>query len=56
LRHLYHAGEILASQIHSLHNLHFYHRLMEKLRAAIREQRLDDFVLEFRIQEPKAGI
>jgi queuine tRNA-ribosyltransferase len=51
LRHLYHAGEILASQLHSLHNLHFYHRLMEKLRAAIREQRLHDLVSEFRVPE-----
>lgn len=41
LRHLYHAGEILASQLHSLHNLYFYHRLMERMRAAIKEGRPD---------------
>jgi queuine tRNA-ribosyltransferase len=36
LRHLYMAGEILSSQLNSLHNLYFYHRLMDKCREAIR--------------------
>ena len=36
LRHLYTAGEILSSQLNSLHNLYFYHRLMDKCREAIR--------------------
>jgi queuine tRNA-ribosyltransferase len=36
LRHLYMAGEILSSQLNSLHNLYFYHRLMERCREAIR--------------------
>ena len=36
LRHLYRAGEILSSQLNSLHNLYFYHRLMDKCREAIR--------------------
>jgi queuine tRNA-ribosyltransferase len=40
LRHLFVAGEILASQLNSLHNLYFYHRLMENCRTAIRERRL----------------
>jgi queuine tRNA-ribosyltransferase len=35
LRHLFMAGEILASQLNSLHNLYFYHRLMESCRAAL---------------------
>jgi len=39
LRHLYMAGEILSSQLNSLHNLYFYHRLMDKCRQAIREDR-----------------
>jgi tRNA-guanine family transglycosylase len=30
------AGEILSSQLNSLHNLYFYHRLMDKCREAIR--------------------
>ncbi|MGH9819704.1 MAG: tRNA-guanine transglycosylase, partial [Pyrinomonadaceae bacterium] len=35
LRHIYVAGEILSSQLNSLHNLYFYHRLMERCREAI---------------------
>ena len=41
LRHLYVAGEILSSQLNSLHNLYFYHRLMERCRQAIRQERTD---------------
>ena len=41
LRHLYVAGEILSSQLNSLHNLYFYHRLMERCREAIRQERTD---------------
>lgn len=37
LRHLYLAREILAAQLNTLHNLRFYQRLMERLRASIRE-------------------
>ncbi|MGH7871652.1 MAG: tRNA guanosine(34) transglycosylase Tgt [Candidatus Binatia bacterium] len=36
LRHLYMAGEILSAQLNTLHNLYFYHRLMDKCREAIR--------------------
>ena len=38
LRHLFLAGEILSSQLNTLHNLYFYHRLMERCRNAIREE------------------
>jgi queuine tRNA-ribosyltransferase len=41
LRHLYVAGEILSSQLNSLHNLYFYHRLMERCREAIRREHTD---------------
>ncbi len=37
LRHLFMAGEILSSQLNTLHNLYFYHRLVEKCRSAIGE-------------------
>jgi len=49
LRHLYLAGEILAARLHTIHNLHFYHRLMERLRAAIREGKWPDDA-EFKMQ------
>jgi queuine tRNA-ribosyltransferase len=39
LRHLYLAGEILSAELNSLHNLYFYHQLMDKCREAIREGR-----------------
>jgi queuine tRNA-ribosyltransferase len=41
LRHLFMAGEILASQLNSLHNLYFYHRLLECCREALRAGRAD---------------
>jgi queuine tRNA-ribosyltransferase len=41
LRHLYMAGEILSSQLNSLHNLYFYHRLMKRCREMIRDDRTD---------------
>jgi len=41
LRHLYMAGEILSAQLNTLHNLYFYHRLMEQCREAIRADRAD---------------
>ena len=41
LRHLFMAGEMLSAQLNSLHNLYFYHRLMDKCREAIRDGRAD---------------
>jgi queuine tRNA-ribosyltransferase len=41
LRHIYLAGEILAAYLHTLHNLYFYHRLMERMREAIKEERTE---------------
>ncbi len=46
IRHLIKAGEILAAQLITLHNLRFTYRLMEGIRSAIREDRLDDYRLE----------
>jgi tRNA-guanine family transglycosylase len=36
------AGEILSSQLNSLHNLYFYHGLMKRCREMIRND-LSDF-------------
>lgn len=47
LRHLDRCGEILASQLATIHNLFHYQQLMAGLRAAISEQRLDAFVTAF---------
>lgn len=47
LHHLDRCGEILAAQLHTIHNLHFYQNLMAELREAIRAGRLEDYVAEF---------
>ncbi|WP_170309530.1 tRNA guanosine(34) transglycosylase Tgt [Litorilituus lipolyticus] len=47
LHHLDKCKEILGSQLNTLHNLHFYQRVMQGLRDAIEQGKLDDFVEEF---------
>ncbi|HEY5973550.1 MAG TPA: tRNA guanosine(34) transglycosylase Tgt [Geobacteraceae bacterium] len=47
LRHLYRAGEILASRLNTWHNLHYYLTLMAAARQAIRENRFVAFRQEF---------
>ncbi len=39
LRHLFLSGEILGSRLNTIHNLHFYMKLMEKSREAIAQGR-----------------
>jgi queuine tRNA-ribosyltransferase len=48
LRHLYLAGEILGARLQSLHNLHFYHRLMAELRQAICGGGIESWEQQFR--------
>jgi queuine tRNA-ribosyltransferase len=43
LRHLFLSGEILGSRLNTIHNIHFYMKLMEKARAAIEEGRWAEF-------------
>ncbi|MGA2191982.1 MAG: tRNA guanosine(34) transglycosylase Tgt [Nitrospirota bacterium] len=47
LRHLYHAGEILAMRLNTLHNLHYYLDLMKNIRKAIKENNFMDFREDF---------
>jgi queuine tRNA-ribosyltransferase len=47
LRHLGKCGEILGSRLNTIHNLHFYQRLMNDMRAAIAETRFAAFCTEF---------
>ena len=47
LRHLDKCNEMLASQLATIHNLHYYQELMAGLRGAIAEGRLEAFVAEF---------
>ena len=48
LHHLDKCGEILGSQLNTIHNLHYYQQLMEQLRTAIQQDQLETFVHEFR--------
>lgn len=47
LRHLYMAREILASNLNTIHNLHYFCNLMKDIRNAIREDRFEKFREEF---------
>jgi len=47
LRHLFMAQETLALRLNTIHNLHYYLRLMEQIRQAIREGRLTQYREEF---------
>src|SRR6185369_12410181 len=47
VRHLVKSGEILGAMLMTEHNLWFYQRLMQGLRDAIGEQRLEAFANEF---------
>lgn len=47
LHHLFHAKEILSARLNSLHNLHYYQQLMQSLRDAIEQGKLDQFVTTF---------
>jgi queuine tRNA-ribosyltransferase len=53
LHHLDKCGEILGSQLNTIHNLHFYQRHMADIRAAIAAQRLDEFASEFYEQQAR---
>lgn len=43
LRHLFLSGEILGSRLNTIHNIHFYMKVMEKARAAIAEGRWEEY-------------
>jgi len=47
LHHLDKCKEILGSQLNTLHNLHFYQKVMQGLRDAIEQGKLDAFVAAF---------
>ncbi len=47
LHHLSRCREILGARLNTLHNLHYYQRLMQQLRVAIEAQRLEPFIASF---------
>ncbi|HJP04455.1 MAG: tRNA guanosine(34) transglycosylase Tgt [Chromatiales bacterium] len=56
LRHLDSCGEMLGSRLNTIHNLHFYLRLMERIRGAAEAGGLAEFAREFAgLQENSEG-
>lgn len=51
LRHLDQVGEMLGSRLNTIHNLHFYLGLMDGLRTAIGEGRLEGFARDFLVRQ-----
>jgi queuine tRNA-ribosyltransferase len=47
IRHLYKAGEILAARLATYHNLYFYQRVINDLRAAIAKDNVEEFRRNF---------
>jgi len=47
VHHLIRANEILGARLATIHNLHYYHRLMAEMRDAIEAQRFADFTMQF---------
>jgi len=47
VHHLIRANEILGARLATIHNLHYYHRLMAAMRAAIEARRFADFTAQF---------
>jgi len=47
LRHLDKTGEILGSRLNTIHNLYYYQKLMQGMRDAISQQKLEVFVADF---------
>jgi len=47
VHHLIRAGEILGARLATIHNLHYYHRLMSDMRAAIEDGRFAEFTAQF---------
>lgn len=54
LHHLDKCKEILGSQLNTIHNLRFYQRIMQELRDAIAEHRLEAYVEVFYARQGKA--
>ena len=47
IRHLFKAGEITAARLASIHNLRFLLKMMEEIRCAISEDRLEEYKKDF---------
>ncbi|WP_313031367.1 tRNA guanosine(34) transglycosylase Tgt [Massilia alkalitolerans] len=48
LHHLHRSNEILGARLNTIHNLHFYLKIMQEMRDAIDADRFDEFRIQFR--------
>jgi queuine tRNA-ribosyltransferase len=56
LHHLWRAEEILGQMLLTWHNLHYYQQLMDALRSAISERRLDVWIAAFEVEQAAGDI
>ncbi len=56
IRHLFVTGEMLGPILASIHNLRFYQRFMERIRALIPEGRLDKMAAEFPVISDESDV
>ncbi len=54
LRHLYMSRELMSYRLNTLHNIHFYIKLMERIREAIIQGRFEEFRRDFH-EKQQAG-
>ena len=47
LKHLDNCNEILGLRLNTIHNLHYYHKLMQDIREAVKNNKFSDFVIKF---------
>ena len=55
LHHLHRAGEILGARLNTIHNLHYYLRLMREMRAAIDAGQFQVFVVQFKADRARGA-
>jgi queuine tRNA-ribosyltransferase len=53
LHHLHRAGEILGSQLNTIHNLHYYLTLMQEIRNALDVDQFSEYVARFRSERAR---
>jgi len=53
LHHLIRANEILGARLATIHNLHYYHRLMAGMRTAIEAGCFTDFAAAFQVEQAR---
>ena len=53
LHHLHRSNEILGARLNTIHNLHFYLKIMQEMRDAIDADRFNEFRIQFRAERSR---